>query len=105
MNRLIWMAGFVVAAAISGVSCDKVKSPEPEISTPDRATNPMDKTASERKAFTHSAFWDFRIDTVEIKNHLAMLFTLDYGRCFFDGLFRRSLVVAVTRSNFIASGR
>ncbi|MDP3653641.1 MAG: hypothetical protein Q8R67_18375 [Rhodoferax sp.] len=55
MNRLIWMAGFVVAAAITGVSCDKVKSPEPEISTPDTATNPMDKTASERKAFTQAA--------------------------------------------------
>lgn len=55
MNRLIWTTCFVVAAAIAGVSCDKAKSPAPEITKPDTAANQMDKAASERKAFTQAA--------------------------------------------------
>ena len=55
MNRPIWTTSLVVAAAIAGVACDKVKSPEPEIDKPDTAANPMDNAASERKAFTLAA--------------------------------------------------
>lgn len=55
MNRLIWIVAFMVVAAIASVSCDKVKSPPPEISKPAAAVNQEDKAAGERKAFTQAA--------------------------------------------------
>lgn len=55
MNRPIWTTSFVVAAAIAGVSCDKVKSPAPEINKPGMAANQRDKATDERQAFTQAA--------------------------------------------------
>lgn len=55
MTQLIWTIGFVLVAAIANVSCDKVKSPPPEINKPATAENQVDNTAEERKAFTQAA--------------------------------------------------
>lgn len=55
MTKLIWTVGFVLAAAFANVSCDKVKSPPPEINKPATVENQADKTAGERQAFTRAA--------------------------------------------------
>jgi hypothetical protein len=61
MNRFLLTAGLVLATAVIGVGCDKVKTPTPEVASPYGVTPPSaqadqnNQFSAERNAFAQSS--------------------------------------------------
>lgn len=55
MKKLILTVGLVVATAVTCVSCDRMKTPYPQLNTPATTAEQAEKSASERRAFAQVA--------------------------------------------------
>ena len=55
MKKSLSVAGLVLLAAISTVSCDKFRPPQPQLQKPSTTTGPVNPQEDERSAFAQSA--------------------------------------------------
>ena len=55
MKKSLSIAGMVLLAAISTVSCDKFRPPQPQLQKPSTTTGPVNPQEDERSAFAQSA--------------------------------------------------
>lgn len=55
MKKSLSIAGMVLLAAISTVSCDKFRPPQPQLQKPSTTTGPVNPQEDERSAFAQAA--------------------------------------------------
>jgi chromosome segregation ATPase len=55
MKHFLWTTGAVIVLAATGVSCDKIKPPQPELQKPPAASGQAGQQEGERNAFAQAA--------------------------------------------------